>query len=359
MSLVVWFDRCGPGDRARIGAKNANLAEMIAAGLPVPPGFALTTDAYDTLRRCAGARRRVNEALSGVDHDDPVSLRRISAEVRGVMESVPLDPQVAEQVTEAYSELSERCGRRDVPVAVRSSATAEDLPDASFAGQQDTFLWVRGAEDVLAAVRRCWSSVFTARAISYRHHTGHSHEAIAMSVGIQQMVEARAAGVAFTLNPTDGDRSQIVIDASWGFGEAVVAGEVTPDNFAVDKVLFEIMGRTISPKTVEYALTAEGTVARRTVGEERANRPCLADGEVKEVARMARRVEKHYGTPQDIEWAVDGRAPVPGAVVLLQARPETVWSRKKPRKRADHDADPMAAMVARLIRPVHTTGGKR
>ena len=266
---------------------------------------------------------------------------------------------MTEQVTGAYSELSERCGRRDVPVAVRSSATAEDLPDASFAGQQDTFLWVRGAGDVLAAVRRCWSSVFTARAISYRHNTGHGHEVIAMSVGIQQMVEARAAGVAFTLNPTDGDRSQIVIDASWGFGEAVVAGEVTPDNFEVDKVLFEIMGRTISPKTVEYALTAEGTVVRRAVGEERANRPCLADAEVKEVARMARRVEKHYGTPQDIEWAVDARAPAPGAVVLLQARPETVWSRKKPKKRAAHDADPMAAMVARLIRPVHTTGAKR
>ena len=243
MSLIVWFDRYRPHHRARIGGKNAGLGEMISAGLPVPPGFALTTDAYDTLRKHAEARRRVNEALSGVDHGDPVGLQGISAEVRRIMEAIPLDPQVGEQVATAYSELSERCGRRDVPVAVRSSATAEDLPDASFAGQQDTFLWVRGIENVLGAVRRCWSSIFTDRAISYRHNTGHSHEVIAMSVGIQQMVESLTAGVAFTLNPTDGDRSQIVIDASWGFGEAVVGGEVTPDNFKVDKVLLEIMNR--------------------------------------------------------------------------------------------------------------------
>ena len=354
MSLIVWFDRYRPHHRARIGGKNAGLGEMISAGLPVPPGFALTTDAYDTLRKHAEARRRVNEALSGVDHGDPVGLQGISAEVRRIMEAIPLDPQVREQVAAAYSELSERCGRRDVPVAVRSSATAEDLPDASFAGQQDTFLWVRGIENVLGAVRRCWSSIFTDRAISYRHNTGHSHEVIAMSVGIQQMVESLTAGVAFTLNPTDGDRSQIVIDASWGFGEAVVGGEVTPDNFKVDKVLLEIMNRTISPKTIEYALEAEGSVARRTVGDQRANQACLTDREVKAIATMARRVEKHYGTAQDIEWAIDRHLPAPDNVVLLQARPETVWSRKKPKKRATHDINPMEGMVARLINPAHT-----
>lgn len=353
MSLIVWFDRYRPDDRAKIGAKNAGLGEMIAAGLPVPPGFALTTDAYNTLRGHTEARRRVNEALSGVDHSDPVGLQHISARVRSIMESIPLDREIEEQVARAYGELSERCGRRDVPVAVRSSATAEDLPDASFAGQQDTFLWVRGGEQVLGAVRKCWSSIFTDRAISYRHNTGHDHEVIAMSVGIQQMVESLTAGVAFTLNPTDGDRSQIVIDASWGFGEAVVAGEVTPDNFKVDKVLLEIMNRTISPKKIEYALAGDGSVARRTVGDQRANRPCLTDREVKAIATMARRVEKHYGTAQDIEWAIDRHLPAPGNVMLLQARPETVWSRKKPKKLAAHDINPMEGMVARLIRPVH------
>ena len=353
MSLIVWFDRYRPRHRDKIGAKNAGLGEMIAAGLPVPPGFALTTDAYDTLRSHTEARRAVNQALSRVDHADPVGLQNISAEVRSIMESIPLDPRIGEQVAQAYAELSERCNRPDVPVAVRSSATAEDLPDASFAGQQDTFLWVRGIGDVLGAVRRCWSSIFTDRAISYRYHTGHSHEVIAMSVGIQQMVESVAAGVAFTLNPTDGDRSQIVIDASWGFGEAVVGGEVTPDNFKIDKVLGEIMNRTISPKKIEYALVEGGSVTRRTVGEQRANQPCLTDPEVKAIATMARQVEKHYGTAQDIEWAIDRHMPAPDNVMLLQARPETVWSRKKPKKLASHDINPMEGMVARLIKPVH------
>jgi pyruvate, water dikinase len=205
-------------------------------------------------------RSKVNRAVKEIDLRDPVGLRRTSHFIRSLIEAVPMDPDIEAAIRASYRALCERCGVDDVPVAVRSSATAEDLPDASFAGQQDTFLWITGADAVVENVKRCWSSIFTDRAISYRHETGHDHEIISMSVGIQKMVEPKAAGVAFTLNPSDGDRSQVAIDASWGFGEAVVSGEVTPDNFLVDKVLLEIVKRTISPKVTEYRLNGAGAV---------------------------------------------------------------------------------------------------
>jgi pyruvate, water dikinase len=234
---------------------------MIAAGLPVPPGFALTTDAYDTLRRDPALREEVNARIGDVAPTDAARLQRVSLEVRALIEQVPLPDEIATPVRAAYEELCEHCGVEDVPVAVRSSATAEDLPDASFAGQQDTFLWIQGADAVLEHVKRCWSSIFTDRAIAYRRaRLGYDHQVISMAVGIQKMVDPRAAGVAFTLNPSDGDRSQVAIDASWGLGEAVVSGEVTPDNYLVDKVILEIVSRIVSPRASSTASTA--TVSR-------------------------------------------------------------------------------------------------
>jgi pyruvate,water dikinase len=242
----------------------------------------------------------------------------------------------------------------DVPVAVRSSATAEDLPDASFAGQQDTFLWITGGDAVVEHVKRCWSSIFTDRAISYRHETGHDHEIISMSVGVQKMVQPKAAGVAFTLNPTDGDRSQVAIDSSWGFGEAVVSGEVTPDNYLVDKVLLEISRRTVSSKVTEYRLNGSGVVEPVAVDPERQTQPSLTDDEVKAVAAMAKRAERHYGSPQDVEWAIDAHLPAGENVVLLQSRPETVWSRKPRKQVATVGAGFMDGILATLMSPVHT-----
>jgi len=351
---IVWFQDYQPSDKQRVGGKNASLGEMIAAGLPVPPGFALSTEAYHTLRQHTDTRSKVNRALADIDFADPVGLHRTAAYIRAVIEAVPVAEDIDAAIRTAYGDLCAACGVPDVPVAVRSSATAEDLPDASFAGQQDTFLWVRGSDAVVEHVRRCWSSLFTDRAIAYRHETHHDHEVISMSVGIQKMVRPKAAGVAFTLNPTDGDRSQIAIDAAWGFGEGVVSGEVTPDNFLVDKVIFEVVKRTISPKTIEYRLTDEGKVEACALDGDRSTAASLDDTEIRAVAEMARRAERHYGSPQDVEWAIDADLDPPHNVILLQSRPETVWSRKKRRTVAKEGQGFMEGIVSTLISPVHS-----
>ena len=353
MSFVCWLDGYDPAQRARLGGKNASLGEMLAAGLPVPPGFAVTVDAYHTVRGHAEVRQAVAGLLGEVDLADPAALEELSAAIRGRIEQVPLDAAVAAAVASAYTELCERCQLDAVPVAVRSSATSEDLPDASFAGEHDTYLWVRGADEVLAHLTRCWSSLFTARAIAYRRERGYDHDVVAMSVGVQKMVRPTASGVAFTLNPRDGDRSQVAVEAAWGFGEGIVSGEVTPDSFLVDKVLGEIVQRTISDKAVEYRLGDGDRVERVPVDEARRTAPSLTDDQVKAVARLARRAERHYRRPQDVEWALDADVAPDQAVTLLQARPETVWSRKAATPVAAAD-DPMASIVATLLSPLHT-----
>ena len=353
--FIVWFNDYRPEDRPRVGGKNAGLGEMMEAGLPVPPGFAVTVDAFDTIRDHPELVARVRDLLASADLSDPTGLRPVSSSIRSVIESAPMSPTVEGAIRSAYGRLSDHCGLENAPVAVRSSATAEDLPDASFAGQQDTFLWVRGADQVVEHVKRCWSSLFTARAMVYRNEMGHGHETVSMSVGVQQMVDARAAGVAFTLDPTTGDRSQISIDASWGLGEAVVSGEVTPDNFMVDKVILEIHNRTISPKHIELIRSPDGSgVLRRDVEAGRRDRPSVTDPELLEIARMAKTAERYFGAPQDIEWAVDRHLPADGNVVLLQSRPETVWSRQAPRKVASSGGNFMDSIVSTLLDPVHT-----
>jgi pyruvate, water dikinase len=233
---------------------------------------------------------------------------------------------------------------------VRSSATAEDLPDASFAGQQDTFLWITGADAVVDHVRRCWSSLYTARSIAYRHDHGFADHPALMGVGVQQMVEARVAGVALTMNPINGDRSKIVIDASFGLGEAVVSGHVTPDNFVVDKVLLEVLAQTISAKHVELVPDVDGRrVVERAVEPDRQSTPSLASQEVKAIAALAKQVERHYGCPQDVEWALDHD----GSVFLLQSRPETIWTRSgaAPAHAASYETG-MAGLLNTLLNPL-------
>ncbi len=353
MTFVRWLHEYDAADRSRVGGKNASLGEMLAAGLPVPPGFAVTVDAYQTVREHADVRHAVRRLLAEIDLRDAAALEEISVAVRRRIEQVPLHDRVEHAVRRAYEVLCERCGSSQVPVAVRSSATSEDLPDASFAGEHDTFLWVRGAESVQRHLVRCWSSLFTARAIAYRHETGHDHDVVAMSVGVQKMVHPKASGVAFTLNPGDGDRSQVAIEAVWGFGEGIVAGEVTPDSFLVDKVLGEIVKRTISDKQHEYRLTRRDTVERAPVDPARRTAPSLTDDEVRAVARLARSAEKHYGCPQDVEWAIDHDLPAGANVTLLQARPETVWSRRPRAPVATAGGDVTTSIVATLLSPLH------
>ena len=248
-----------------------------------------------------------------------------------------------------------------MPVAVRSSATAEDLPDASFAGQQDTYLWLSGEPAVAEHVRRCWASLYTSRAIVYRLKNGIPDEGLSMAVAVQKMVDARVAGVAITMNPTTGDRSKIAIDASWGVGEMVVSGLVTPDHVLLDKVVMSVVTQHLGDKHAELVPDpGTGRLVEREVEPERRERLCLTPAELVEVATMAKRAEKHYGCPQDVEWALDRDLPAGQDLLLLQARPETVHSSGAPPAAAPAAAETtarppsgfsMAGFTSALVRP--------
>lgn len=343
--MACRLEDCRNDAVALVGGKCASLGELIHAGIRVPPGFAVTTHAYRRFMEEGGLARRVAALMEGLDPRQPAALEAASAEARRLMEEAPFSIELEDLIAELYRRLSVQCGMPATPVAVRSSATAEDLPGASFAGQQDTFLWIRGVDDLLAHVKRCFSSLYTARAIAYRLRNGFRHEEVALSVGVQKMAHAYCAGVMFTLNPSNGDRSSIVIDSNFGFGESVVSGEVTPDHFVVSKVSLEIVGRTISRKEVAYILDARAqrTLAQE-VPQERQAVQSLIDDEITELAWIGKQIEKHYGRPMDIEWAVDKRLPSGGNIFILQARPETVWSARKgegapsgaPRSALDH-----------------------
>ena len=215
-------------------------------------------------------------------------------------------------------------------VAVRSSATAEDLPDASFAGQQDTFLGIRGIENVRKHVIKCWASLFAARAIAYREKKGFPHDKVYISVGIQKMVNARVSGVAFTLNPITGDPTKIAISATWGLGEALVSGEVTPDEWFIDKFTYEVVKEKIGSKDIQHVLHPDtGEVLKQELCPEHKRAPSLTRDELTEVARICRIIEEFYGMAMDIEWTIDQDLQFPDSLFMVQARPETVWSKKQ------------------------------
>lgn len=352
---VLWFHDCDKTFLAYVGGKNASLGEMTRAGIRVPPGFAVTTFAYRDFLVQAGIDGEIQRIVAGVDGDDTEAADRASQTIRQIMGAAAIPAAIEDTVCAAYERLAAECGVPNLPVAVRSSATAEDLPDASFAGQQDTSLWVCSSGSVLIRTAICWSSLFTSRAIAYRNKMGFPHEKVLISVGVQKMVNARAAGVMFTLNPANGDRSKVAIDASWGLGESVVAGMVTPDNFLVDKVTLDILRRTASPKLLECLPDpAARGVQFRDVPLERQNSLCLSDEEVAALARLAKRIEGYYGAPQDIEWAIDADIPFPDNVMTLQSRPETVWSRRPPTSLAKPNATALDYVLANLLTGVRT-----
>ncbi|WP_019986769.1 PEP/pyruvate-binding domain-containing protein [Rudanella lutea] len=331
MKYTLFFKEAQPEDYPLLGGKGASLASMSAANLPVPVGFCVTTHAYSAFLHASDLFDTIMAQVEQVDCANVAELDRQSAEIRALILDKPLPAEVESVIRSSYRQLCDLTGLPGtLPVAVRSSATAEDLPDASFAGQQDTYLWVVGEDEVIEHVRRCWASLYTARAINYRRNGNIPENDVLMSVVVQKMVNARTAGVAMTLNPTNGDRSKIVIDASWGLGEAVVSGEVTPDNFLVDKVMLEIIKADIQHKAVEHVPDrVNRRVITRDIEPDRAAQPCLSDDEVKAVCRIAKTIEKHYRCPQDIEWALDADLPDGENFTLLQSRPETVWTQKK------------------------------
>ncbi|MDQ1250699.1 MAG: pyruvate, water dikinase, partial [Actinomycetota bacterium] len=314
---IQFFDGGHDADIEILGGKGASLVSMTAADMPVPPGFVVTTRAYAAFLHETGLDATIHRWLSTLDPDDHVHVDAVAAEIRAEMESRPVPDELRAQTYLAFHDLMERFGR-EVPVAVRSSATAEDLPDASFAGQQDTYLWVMGIYSVTDYIRRCWASLYTARAITYRLKHNIPDEGLSMAVVVQKMVNAKASGVAITMNPGTGDRSKITIDASYGVGEMVVSGQVTPDNIVLDKVMMTIISEHIGDKHAELVPDpASQGLVEREVEPERAARRCLTDAEVILVGQMAKNAEKHYKCPQDVEWALDADLPDGQNLLLL------------------------------------------
>src|SRR5918997_1101037 len=309
--LVLPFEDLDRASLPLAGGKAANLGELTRAGLPVPPGFCVTTAAYELVAGGAGLDRLLG-ALAQSPAEDTERLAELAAEARDTLLAAPVPEHVAEAVGEAYRALGD-----GVPLAVRSSATAEDLPTASFAGQQETYLNVVGDEALIEAVRRCWASLWTDRAVSYRASNGIDPHGVRLAVAVQRMVESEVAGVLFTANPLTGKRRQAVIDASPGLGEAVVSGAVNPDHFVVDTRSGQILERRSGDKRV--AIQAQRGGGTRRVELEGGDDLSLTDAQVRALAKLGARVEAHYGEPQDTEWAVDGE----GKTWLLQARPIT------------------------------------
>ncbi len=326
---IVHFDAGHEPTLALLGGKCASLVSMTAAGMPVPPGFAVTTAMFDHFVEATGLREEIVTRLAAIDPEDVTGVDRLSAEIREQICSREVPDDLHGVLHTAYDELQARFAV-EVPVAVRSSATAEDLPDASFAGQQDTYLWLTGYESVREHVRACWASLYTSRAITYRLRNDIPEDDLSMAVAVQKMVNARAAGVAMTIDPTTGDRSKVAVDASWGVGEMVVSGQVTPDHVLLDKVMLTPVREVVGDKHAELVPdAATGGLVEREVERERRTVRCLTDAQLTAVATMAKRAEKHYGCPQDIEWAIDADLPDGENLLLLQSRPETVHSAPK------------------------------
>jgi pyruvate, water dikinase len=325
---IQFFDGGVEPKLETLGGKGASLVTMTSAGMPVPPGFVVTTAAFDEFMSEAGITQQIHDLLEGVDPEDVAEVEKVSAGIRADICSKPVPENLRAQTLSAYEALMDRFDE-PVPVAVRSSATAEDLPDASFAGQQDTYLWLEGAKAVTEHIRQCWASLFTARAIIYRLKNSIPNEGLSMAVVVQKMVNSKVSGVAMTLDPANGDRSKITIDSSYGVGEMVVSGQVTPDNIVLDKVTLAVVSEHLGDKHAELVPDRSAhTLVEREVDEERRGRRSLNDDELVAVASMAKRAEKHYKCPQDIEWALDADLPDGENLLLLQSRPETVHSSK-------------------------------
>lgn len=315
---MVWFSEVGREDLGLVGGKGANLGELTRASIPVPPGFVVTADTYFRFIHQSGLEPFIKKELFGLDVHDTKALNERAANIRRRIMDAPMPVHLADEIKEAYRELG------DGPVAVRSSATAEDLPDASFAGQQSTYLNVVGSDNVVRAVQACWASLFEGRAIFYREEAGYDHMKVGLAVPVQKMVQSEKSGVMFTVEPVTSDATRITIEAVYGLGEGIVSGEISPDLYMVHKESLQILDKTVTPQDRMIARAAhsdgshEGANAWLPVPEHLREAQKLTDDEIRELARIGRSVEEHYGSHQDIEWAYEG-----GKFYLTQARPVT------------------------------------
>lgn len=319
---IHWFADISHRDRATAGGKGSSLGELTHAGAAVPPGFVVGTAAFNRFLGELEKEEPIRLHVQALGTHELEAITAFSERLRARFENAPLPGDLQSEILTAHVGL---CGENlNWPLAVRSSATTEDSEDASFAGLQDTYLWVTGTHATLKSVRSCWASLYSVPSISYRRKHGMPEDGVAMAVVVQRMVDARTAGVMFTRSPITGDRSVITIEATWGLGSAVVSGEVTPDRFVIAKITGEISVREISDKHIQHVPAEGGGTKEIATPEELRRAPCLADGELAALKDLARKVERHFGRPQDIEWAIDRS----GTILVLQSRPETVWSAK-------------------------------
>src|ERR1700752_1315304 len=323
---------CSSDNTERVGGKAVGLGALLRNRLPVPAGFAVTTDAYRDYLNAASLSAAISTLLAGAD--SPAQTMEASHKLRALFDESVLAKDIAEQIAAAYRSLGD-----DVPVAVRSSATAEDTAEASFAGQQDTYLWIRGVDEVTRHVVRCWASLFTPQAIGYRKKFGVPVEDLAMAVVVQQMVPADVAGVMMTIDPTTGDDSTIYIAAAYGLGEGVVKGDVASDSYWMDKATLQTRNEDVASKAQAHRFDPErGEVRLTHVAQAERGKTPLTPADLATLAQIGKDVEEAFGSAQDLEWALVRRDGV-SEIFMLQSRPETVWSR------CDSDGDPRAEEI--------------
>jgi pyruvate,water dikinase len=312
-ALCIWFGELTRDDVPLAGGKGANLGDMVQANLPVPHGFVITAPAYRLLVEAAELVDRIDDLLLDLDRSICDDLQTVEPQIRDLFVDVPIPDELQQAILEHYRELGE-----DVPVAVRSSATAEDLAGASFAGQQDPLLNVVGEESLLNAVRRCWSSLFTAHAIFYRSQRGFDDSQVSMGVVVQKMVTCEKSGVSFTVDPVLRNHYQMVIESVWGLGEGIVAGQITPDHYKLDRETYELTFEFVPDKTIMVCRDGAGGIQTLRVPEEKVSARVLTHDELVQLVDLGNQIEEHFGCPQDIEWGVED-----GTIYLLQSRPIT------------------------------------
>lgn len=326
-AYVLWFDQLHRDDVDLVGGKSSSLGELTSeTNVPVPYGFATTAAGYRHFMAYSDLNKKINDLLATLkDPENSDELHRVCSQIRKIIVDAPMPDDLAQAIGEAYDALASKMRQNEPFVAVRSSATAEDLPNASFAGEQDTYLNVHGRKQVIKKVQECYASLFTDRATYYRIKQNFPQEKVALSAAIQMMAFSKAAGVMFTVNVATGDDTKIMIEGSWGLGEYIVSGTVTPDNYLVDKKSKKIVDKTINKKVIELVRLPSGGTVEQKVPDDLVNTPALTDEQILELAGYAKEIENHYGCYMDMEWSLDQN----DKLWLVQARPETVWSQRK------------------------------
>lgn len=327
---IAWFGELGKEHIDSVGSKNANLGEMLRMGIPVPSGFAVSTMAYTRFIEQTGASREIEQCLSEFVNKTATlkDYKKVSRKIIEITLTKEIPTEIKDAICKTYFELSQKNRLEDLPVAVRSSGVAEDLPTASFAGQYESFLNVKGKRALLENIKKCWASFFTDRSIFYRIKNDLPILAGSISVGVQKMIDARSAGVGFTVHPGTGDDTKIMLEGNWGTGESVVQGITIPDRFIINKDTLTLKKREISCKLKQIVQCEDGT-EEKDIPEQQQSLPCMSDDEALKIAELAKSLEKSYGGSLDIEWVIEKSLPFPQNIFLVQARPVTKVAPKK------------------------------